>query len=266
MTKKKFTLAAVAAAAIAAAPLVAPVFGAGSQVFAADDDWNHAVSASVIAAYAGATDPTSVAKALANAAGKAVPTGGTTVSARTTDSDTATIPVSGTVTTRYACLLYKDASGKNEDVDSAAAGATFKVVQQVTLGDGTTYYKTSSNEYLDADDVNSSKVVTASSTSTKVVKKSDPTTKLLGAIRVKYNGKYGIQIWNKAGQIVRYNATDANAWNKTHSKKVKVGDAKKLPGQTTWKVFNATYTDHGTTYYNLGGDQYIDAHYAQKIK
>lgn len=86
--------------------------------------------------------------------------------------------------------------------------------------------------------------------------------KQLGVATVNYNPNFGIQIWNKAGQIVRFDAKDAKAWNELHpNNTVKVGDAKKLPGQTSWKVFKNTYTANGTTYYNLGGDQYIDANY-----
>lgn len=77
----------------------------------------------------------------------------------------------------------------------------------------------------------------------------------LGTAHINYPSSYGIQIWTKAGKKVVYNATDAKAAGK------KVGDAKKLPGQSNWKVFNSTYKANGTTYYCLGGDQYIDAAY-----
>ncbi|WDF82839.1 KxYKxGKxW signal peptide domain-containing protein [Lacticaseibacillus pabuli] len=76
----------------------------------------------------------------------------------------------------------------------------------------------------------------------------------LGTVHVNYNKHYGIQIWTKEGKAVPYNSVDAKAAGK------KVGTAKKLQGQSNWKVFNK-YTDHGTTYYGLGGDQYIDASY-----
>lgn len=78
---------------------------------------------------------------------------------------------------------------------------------------------------------------------------------IIGVGQVNYNRNYGIQIWTKDGKPVRYNKAEAK---KMHHK---VGDAKKLQGQSKWKIFANTYTAHGTTYYNLGGDQYIDANY-----
>ncbi len=82
----------------------------------------------------------------------------------------------------------------------------------------------------------------------------------LGTAHINYPSSYGIQIWTKSGKAVTYNATDAKAAGK------KVGDAKKLPGQSNWKVFNSTYHQNGTTYYCLGGDQYIDAAYVTFTK
>ncbi|WP_155287707.1 SLAP domain-containing protein [Lacticaseibacillus zhaodongensis] len=82
-----------------------------------------------------------------------------------------------------------------------------------------------------------------------------PSNGRMGTIHVNYPAGYGIQIWTKSGKPVKYNAVEAK---KTHHK---VGSAKKLMGQTNWKVFTNTYKANGTTYYNLGGDQYIDANY-----
>lgn len=76
----------------------------------------------------------------------------------------------------------------------------------------------------------------------------------LGTVHVNYNKHYGIQIWTKEGKAVLYNAADAKAAGK------KVGSAKKLPGQSSWKVYSK-YTKNGKTYYGLGGDQYIEASY-----
>lgn len=86
------------------------------------------------------------------------------------------------------------------------------------------------------------------------------TSKQVGVAKVNYNPNYGIQIWTKDGKPVRYNSVEAAATGH------KNGDAKKLPGGKSYKVFNATYTANGTTYYNLGGDQYIDAAYVTVTK
>ncbi|WP_155287405.1 SLAP domain-containing protein [Lacticaseibacillus zhaodongensis] len=262
MTNKKFTLAAVAAAAIAAAPIIST----SAAVFA-DPTGPNMAELAVERAKAAQANGASTADALAAATGGSQTTTAGTGTTQST-ADTATIAVTGTVTVKRTSLLYKDASGQDTPVGSAVKGAVYAVTNQVTLGNGATYYEVAGGQFLSADDVDSSKVVSTADASktTTTTKKTDATTKNIGVIKVNYNAKYGIQIWNKAGQVVKYNSVDAKAWNAKHSKKVKVGDAKKLPGQTTWKVFNATYKDHGTTYYNLGGDQYIDANYVKKIK
>ena len=78
---------------------------------------------------------------------------------------------------------------------------------------------------------------------------------IAGTAHVAYNKHYGIQIWTKSGKPVRYNATEAQKFHH------KPGDAKKLMGQTDWKIFANTYQANGTIYFNLGGNQYIDARY-----
>ncbi|WDF82870.1 M57 family metalloprotease [Lacticaseibacillus pabuli] len=78
---------------------------------------------------------------------------------------------------------------------------------------------------------------------------------IAGTGRINYNKHYGIQIWARDGKPVRYNAAEAKKYHH------KTGDAKKLMGQTDWKIFANTYQQNGTTYFNLGGDQYIDARY-----
>ncbi|WP_155286893.1 SLAP domain-containing protein [Lacticaseibacillus zhaodongensis] len=86
----------------------------------------------------------------------------------------------------------------------------------------------------------------------------------VGVAKINYPAGYGIQIWTKDGKAVRYNSKEA-ATTTVNGKAVKTGDAKKLPGQKSFKVFavdgQKTVTMNGTTYYNLGGDQYIDAAY-----
>lgn len=76
------------------------------------------------------------------------------------------------------------------------------------------------------------------------VRASDVTLRRYGTAHVNYNKHYGIQIWTAKHAIVK----NSN------------GSAKKLPGQSNWKVYGKA-TIQGKTYYNLGGDQYIDAHY-----
>lgn len=72
--------------------------------------------------------------------------------------------------------------------------------------------------------------------------------KVSGVVQINYVPGYGIQVWDsyKDGKIVR----DAN------------GKAKKLAHGTAWKVFKKI-TIKGTTYYNLGGNQWVSDDYAK---
>ncbi|WP_461219470.1 SLAP domain-containing protein [Lapidilactobacillus salsurivasis] len=72
--------------------------------------------------------------------------------------------------------------------------------------------------------------------------------KVSGVVEISYVPGYGIQVWDsyKDGKIVR----DAN------------GKAKKLAHGTAWKVFKKI-TIKGTTYYNLGGNQWVSNDYAK---
>lgn len=96
-------------------------------------------------------------------------------------------------------------------------------VSRSTVIDGTAYFCVGGKSYVRASDV---------------------TLRRYGTAHVNYNKHYGIQIWTAKHTTVK----NSN------------GSSKKLPGQTNWKVYGKS-TIQGKTYYNLGGDQYIDAHY-----
>ncbi|WP_155287404.1 SLAP domain-containing protein [Lacticaseibacillus zhaodongensis] len=232
MTNKKFTIAAVVAAAITAAPIAAPAIGAIAPVFAATS-----------------TTATSTATTTSTATGTKAITNGTVK----LWTGNATAKVDDTI-------IYNDNNFTIRDNGAGYAQkyTTYTVTHLFTRkSDGAKFYMTDDGKYLPAKDFN----FTATGAT------AEDTTLPLGAIKINYNKNYGIQVWTKEGKMVRFNDVDAASWNKAHPKtKVKVGDPKKLTGQTTWKVFNDTYTAHGTTYYNLGGDQYIDASYCVKIK
>lgn len=96
----------------------------------------------------------------------------------------------------------------------------WKISALVSLN-GVDYYQVGTNQYLSSKDASFRRTGTA---------------------HVNYNKHYGIQIWTATHGFIK----NAN------------GSAKKLPGQTNWKVFGKAVIN-GSTYYNLGGDQYIDA-------
>jgi hypothetical protein len=81
------------------------------------------------------------------------------------------------------------------------------------------------------------------------VKASDVAIQKIGVGHVNYNKHYGIQIWNAKHGII-YD---------------KYGKARKLKGQTNWKVFG-TATIKGKKYYNLGINQFMEAKYVSLHK
>ena len=85
--------------------------------------------------------------------------------------------------------------------------------------------------------------------STEASKKAEAAAKqnnrFTGIAHINYAKGYGIQVWTKDHKIVR-NAD---------------GSAKKLGGETNWKVFGSVQNFGGKLYYCVGGNQYVDADY-----
>jgi hypothetical protein len=129
----------------------------------------------------------------------------------------------GAVIAKSNIKVYK-ISGANMASTSKTLkkGTAWKTFNRATVN-GQNYYNVGGNQY---------------------VKNADVKNRVLGVAHVNYNKHYGIQIWTSKLGIVK----NSN------------GTAKKLPGQTNWKVY-ATATLKGHKYFNLGGDQYIDANY-----
>lgn len=105
-----------------------------------------------------------------------------------------------------------------------AKGTDWKGFGTLTIG-GATYYCLGGDQYVAASDVGASVPLTAVGT-------------------VSYVPGYGIQVWTQDSGLV---------FNEN-------GSAKKLAHGTSWKVF-AKMTLRGTTYYNLGGNQWLDGSY-----
>ncbi|WP_155286813.1 SLAP domain-containing protein [Lacticaseibacillus zhaodongensis] len=133
------------------------------------------------------------------------------------------IAYKGVVVMKHAAtLLRRNADNSFSKLKLLGKGQAYKTFQTVYV-DGQAYYGVGGSSY---------------------VRSSDVTVRKYGTAHVNYNRHYGIQIWTARHQIGK------NLY----------GSAKKLPGQTNWKVYGKATID-GNTYYNLGGDQYIDAHY-----
>jgi uncharacterized protein YkwD len=133
------------------------------------------------------------------------------------------IAYTGVATMKRAASMYtRKADNTFSKAKSLKKNSAWKI-SRVAVIDGTSYYCIGGKSYVRASDVS---------------------LRRYGTAHVNYNKHYGIQIWTAKHTTVK----NPN------------GTAKKLPGQTNWKVYGKA-TIQGQTYYNLGGDQYIDAHY-----
>lgn len=126
------------------------------------------------------------------------------------------------VTKRAASLYSINGANLAKTSKTLKKNTAWRISALVSLN-GVDYYQVGTNQYLSSKDASFRRTGTA---------------------HVNYNKHYGIQIWTATHGFVK----NAN------------GSAKKLPGQTNWKVFGKAVIN-GKTYYNLGGDQYIDAAY-----
>jgi hypothetical protein len=126
------------------------------------------------------------------------------------------------VTKRAASLYSINGANLAKTSKTLKKNTAWRISALVSLN-GVDYYQVGTNQYLSSKDASFRRTGTA---------------------HVNYNKQYGIQIWTATHGFVK----NAN------------GSAKKLPGQTNWKVFGKAVIN-GKTYYNLGGDQYIDAAY-----
>ncbi|WP_155286322.1 SLAP domain-containing protein [Lacticaseibacillus zhaodongensis] len=121
-----------------------------------------------------------------------------------------------------------------------SAGTNWKSFAVVIGKDGREYYDLGGNQYVLV-----SAVSLAVKTKTPAAATSKAQTKLHAIAHINYVPGYGIQVWHGDFKTMARNAD---------------GSLKKLGDQTNWKVFGVV-TDKGHVFYNLGGDQFIDAAY-----
>ena len=128
----------------------------------------------------------------------------------------------GTAVMKHSAkMLRRNSDNTFSNVKTLGKGQAFKVSRTV-LVDGQTYFGLGGSQYVRATDV---------------------TLRKYGTAHVNYNRNYGIQIWTGDHKAI----------------KTSYG-SKTLMGQTNWNVFGKV-TIGGKTYYNLGGNQFIDARY-----
>lgn len=121
----------------------------------------------------------------------------------------------------------------NKTSRKLAKGTNWKVFKVATDGEGHVFYNVGGSQYVSANDV-------------KMSGTSNDTLAFKGVASIKYVPGYSIQVWGK---------------NLTNQAKNANGSRKMLKNGTSWKVFGMT-SHNGHVYYNLGGNQYIDASYA----
>lgn len=137
------------------------------------------------------------------------------------------VAVKGTVhVAAKAVIKYNDTTAP---VGTLNANTSWKIFFKTTIN-GVPYYNLGGNQYVKVGDV-------SMDTPAKPVP-------LRAVGTVHYVPGYGIQVWTQKHGFV-YNAD---------------GSKKKLAHGTSWKVFSQMNIK-GTVYYNLGGDQWMDANY-----
>ena len=135
----------------------------------------------------------------------------------------------GVITAAQA--VYRNANATPAALNAAAAN----VAKAATLGD--TLAK-------NGKDFNNFKAAQNAIAALKALKQKIASTQT-GVAHINYAKGYGIQIWTLDHKLVMTDATHA----------------KKAMGGKNYKVFGSVAYINGKKYYNVGGNQYIDAHY-----
>ncbi|WP_155287573.1 SLAP domain-containing protein [Lacticaseibacillus zhaodongensis] len=172
----------------------------------------------------------------------------TTTPAKTTTSNEI-VQTGGTIgiLMGHDTQVYSAPDGRKPIAGKTLKGGTTWKFFTEQPGGGLIWFNLGGNQWIndgDIDGMNINRNTTSTAkttTSAKSTSSSFKATAVSGSIKVNYVPGYGIAIWTSpvSGQPV---------------------PGKKLMHGTNWKVFQET-TVNGHTYYNLGGAQWIDAHY-----
>lgn len=141
-----------------------------------------------------------------------------------------------TVNQNGAVVSDVTAANKGGKATTLAANTSWQVMGKYSVN-GLEYYQIGAKQYVKASDVRVAKTAAQKNAVT-------PSTSYRAVGTVNYVPGYGIQVWTKSHQFVTN--TD--------------GSLKKLQDGTNWKIFGESNLN-GKTYYNLGGDQWLDANY-----
>ena len=268
MTNKKFTFAAIAAATIATAPIAAPVIGAITTmpVMAADNtNSTVAVSGTVTvksddtlvydnanvqatqSSYGMAQQIFTVTgkKTLANGSTFYITNKGQYINATdvdatnvkagavtTANNTSAKTAVSGTVTTTHDdTLVFDNANVTASQSQYASKGTTYNVTTKDTLANGSVFYITDKNQYINAKDVDASNVK-AATTNTDVPYAKEVLQKGVATI-----GLYGASV---------YDGPDGKKSSRV------------LAAGSSWKSRGYIALNDGSAWTDLGGNQWVN--------
>lgn len=161
----------------------------------------------------------------------------------TTDtSSTASFKVSGTttITNHNGATVYSDPSTAKSTNRKLAYGTNWKTFSAIHIN-GYLWYNLGGNQYVQATDVEFNGQKANSTSETKPTTPSTTqTTDTTGTLKINYKPGYGIRVWGQPG---------------------KQALAKTLKTGSNWKFFKTAQVN-GKTWYNLGGNQWIDGQYA----
>lgn len=164
-----------------------------------------------------------------------------------TTSTVATTPANGTVkiTNTKGATLYSapsKAAKTSRVLSNGSAWRTFKAANN----DGAAWLNLGGNQWVLTADTNAAKSNSSTTNTNKNQNQSSSTdvksTPVNGTLQINYVPGYSIAVWGKPGQ------------DRIAGKYLKHG--------TSWK-FYAIATANGHTWYNLGGNQWIDGNYAK---
>ncbi len=155
------------------------------------------------------------------------------------NTSTAAFKVSGTttITNRNGAIIYSDpvtAKATSRKLAYATNWRTFSAIHV----NGYLWYNLGGNQYVQSTDVEFNGQV--STTETKPATSTPQTTNTTGTLKINYKPGYGIRVWGQPG---------------------KQALAKILKTGSNWKFFKTAQVN-GKTWYNLGGNQWIDGQYA----
>ena len=160
---------------------------------------------------------------------------------KTTETSTKAINTTVKVTSKNGAVVYTKPDNSAKTTRVLTNNSQWKAFK--TADNGILWINLGGNQWILASDTNYSTTPSTNSQTTKTTTNSSATVNnITGSLRINYRPSYGIAVWSQPVS------------NIIAGKYLKTGSA--------WKFFGTT-TVNGHTWYNLGGNQWIDGQYAK---